>query len=865
MSRWLKRLLVGGLVILVLLGIGVGVLLATIDQQAYKAWLQDQVRERYGRTLDIKGEVAIRVFPVVGLQVNKVELSEPNSAERFASINQANISVSIKPLFQRRISIDQVSLDGLDVNLKRDRQGNWNFNDLMGPGRSQPGNEVNQTSQSVASASSVETPMTINVHRLDIKQSTVAVLDRSKPWMAAKNLNASVIKASAGGEYDLVVSASVDLPAEGQADLSFKSKLGFNENFSQLTAKGSEVKLTKGQQHGKQGFKQVELVVNLEALMAELSADRVSGNNLTLRAKGLKDADRFEWAGDMASFSVERSAGAIPAFGGRLRLDGANALDAKYQVSGLSFKPGQIETRSVRLDIGIKQANRLFKLDAELPLTIKPGKTIHAASIKGGLHLADPGIPAGSISLPFTGEVGYDLAKRMATWRLASSFLDSPIDLSGKAIDLDKDIPRLSVSINTNVLDLNALDAFFNQPKPAVKVGHTGSSAKTDPSAKTPSTSGSGANAAPLTSPAPSTGTSAVVTTQPLAIGSSPTPSSQPSSPPQQQAAKNAAEMDLSWMRKLDLDLQVRASRFVWDKLHASQLQFQIGVQNGKAQLRSLQASLYGGTLSAEGGLTDSNGLPAYLKGKLNAVEVEPLITALTGDSMLGGLGTMSFELKASAIDSSALLRTLDGQSQIDIKQGYIRGLDLNKGVEALSDPAGRAKDLPLAIDKSKRTNLSVMQTQVLFGQGLARLHKLNLASNNIRITEGKTAQIGLLDGSLDVVANVQFSGNLGLPGARVAIQVRSLMVPMHVGGTLQDPQVRIHWQSMPEDALKQSLQQLLMQGVIGGAGGFVGVGNTNPSAPGDSGTQATPGTTSGTPPNPAKQLENVIRGLFGR
>ena len=848
MSRWFKRLLVGGLVLLVFLGVGMAVLLATVDQQAYKTWLQDQVRERYGRTLDIKGEVDIRLFPDVGLQVNKVELSEPDSAERFAFVNQAHISVSIKPLFQRRISIDQVSLDGLDVKLKRDRQGTWNFNDLMGPGRSKPGNDL------VVPASQSAPPVAINVHRLDIRQSTVALIDGSKPWMTAQHLNASMIKASAGSEYDLLLSASLDLPAEGQADVSIKSKLGFNDNFSQFTAKGSEIKLTRGQQHDKQGLKQVELVVNLDVLMAEPSVDRVTGNNLTLRAKGLKDADRFEWAGDLSSFAVERSTGVVPAFGGRLRLDGINALDAKYQVSGLSFKPGLIETRSARLDIGIKQANRLYKLDAETPVSVKPGKSIQAASVKGALNLADPGLPAGSIHLPFTGELGYDLAKRMATWRLTTSFLDTPIDFSGRASDLDQDIPRVSASLNTSVLDLNAIDAFSNQPKPTSKAGHTSAAAKTDTSTKAASTPSPGSSSIVSSPPASAAGNPAVVATQPLATGSASDPS-----------AKASGEMDLSWMRKLDLELQVHASRFAWQKLHASQLQFQIDVRKGLAQLRSLKAALYGGTLTAEGGMTDSKGLNTSLKGNLNGVQVEPLISALTGDSLLGGVGTMSFDLKASAIDSSSLFKSLTGQSQIDIKQGYIIGLDLNKGVEALSDPAGRAKDLPLAMDKSKRTNLSVMQTQVLFGEGLARLQKLNLASSNIRITEGKTAQIGLVDGSLDVLANVQFSGNIGLPGARVAIQVRSLIVPMQVGGTLQDPQVRVHWQSMPEDALKQSLQQLLMQGVIGGGGGFIGIGNTNPSAPADSGTQSAPGTTSGATPNPAKQLENVIRGLFGR
>lgn len=871
MSRWVKRLLVGGLVILALLGVGAGVLLATLDQQAYKTWLQDQVRERYGRTLDIQGEVNVRLFPDVGLSITKVALSEPDSSELFASVSQANISVSIKPLFQRRLSIDQVLLDGLDAKLRRDQHGKWNASDLMGPGRRQPGTEPNKDGAAQTDTSPVSAPMAVNIHKLELKQATIAVYDRSKPWFTAKNLNASVAKASSGEEYDLLFSANLDVPSEWQADVSIKSRIGLSEDMTQFTAKGSEMKLAKGQQYSKKGLRQVELFITLDTLMAQPSSERVSGTNFTLKAKGLQDADRFEWNGDLASFRVERSVGVVPAMSGRLRLDGSNALDAKYQVSGLSFKPGWIDTRSVKLDIGFKQAMRLYRLDIESPLTIRERNTIQAGSVKGALHLADPDLPAGSINLPLTGEMGYDLGKQVATWKLATSFLDFPIDFSGQASNLGKDVPRVSAKLNTDVLDLNALDAFLNQPKPAVKAGQGANAAKTSAGSKPASLSDQAANAA--TSSSPSTPALTESAPRSVTVGQGSTLSGPVASSSQQPSSSASAETNVSWMRKLDLDLQMRASRFVWQKMHASQIQLHLDVQKGKAQLRALQAALYGGTLNAEGGLSDTKGLPAFIKGKLSGVQVEPFLTALTGDSLLGGVGTMSFDLKASATDSSSLLKSLDGQSQIDIKQGYIRGLDLNKGVEALSDPTGRAKDLPLAMDKSKRTNLSVMQTQVLFGQGLARLHKLNLSSNNLRITEGKVAQIGLTDGSLDVVTDVQFSGNIGVPGARVAIQVRSLVVPMHIGGTLQDPQVRVHWQSMPEDALKQSLQQLLMQGVIGGSGGFLGIGSTHSPAPADSGTPAAPGTAPNTAPttapssapNPAKQLENVIRGLFGR
>ena len=829
MSRWLKRLLVGGLVVLVLLGGALGVLLATIDQQAYKTWLQDHVQERYGRTLEIKGDVGISLFPDLGLRASNVVLSEPNETDWFATVKEVKVSVSIRPLLERKLSIDHISLDGLDIKLKRDRHGNWNVSDLTRSGRNAP-----VRTDSPARAADASVPMKIDLHKLDIRRASITVLDRTQPWMTAKNVTASVVMTGGSRDYDLSVTASLDEPEAGQGEISIKSRIHIEQDVSKITAKGSEIKVTKARWHANPGWRQVELSLTADALSSQLSSSVVSVSNVAWRVKGLQGGDRFEWAADVPTLQIEKSKGMVPALNGRLRLDGVNALDAKYNVSGLSFQPGLVEMREAKLDVGLKQASRFYKLEVETPLIFKTGKTIHAASAQGTLHLADASLPAGGINLPFNGELGYDLGKKEASWKLSTSFLKSSIDVSGLASRLDQNVPSLSVSLGTDLLDMNAIDAFLNQPKTPVKTPQSGVQSKPGAVIQTPTTTDSSSKSAPLLSVEPA---------------------DQTTSSAKQEAARVPAVNQASWMRDLDLDLNVRVKRFVWKNVQAGQVRFRLHVGQGKAELRSLEGDLYGGTLSATGGLTDSKGLPAFLKGKLQAVQVEPLMSALSGQSVLGGLGNMNFDLKAYVADSASLLSSLDGQSQIDIKQGYVRGLDLDKGVEALSEPAARANDLPLKMDPSKRTNFAVMQTQVLFGQGLARFYKLNLSSSNIRITEGKIAQIGLLDGALNIVTEVQFTGNIGLPGARVAIQVRSLMLPLHVGGTLQDPQVRVHWQSMPEGALKQSLQQLFMQGVIGGSGGFVGVGTTTPSAPAGGSSQ--------TSPNPATQLENVIRGLF--
>lgn len=848
MSRWLKRLLVAGLGLLLVVGAGLAVLMATIDQQAYKSWLQDQVRERYGRTLEIKGEIGFRVFPDLGLKASGLTLTEPNSKELFASIAQANVSVAMRPLLQRKVSIDEITLDGLEIRASRDQQGKWNFSNLLDQQR--PSTQAGDVSQ--ASGAAAPASMSVDIKKLELKQSSVSVFDRSKSVLNLKNINASVLSSPGGKDYDLQVASGIELTGKAQADVSVKARVAISDDFSQLTIKGPDIKLSKGQQQGGQGLRQVELTLTADGLVLQSDMDRFATSNLLLRAKGLRGTDRFEWTGDIASLSLERQTLMAPSVNGRLRADGTNALDARYQVSGLSVGADAIDMKLAKLDVGIKQENRFYKAEVQTPLTVHGANTIHANSVKGSLHVADPGLPQGGVSLPISGELTYDQRKDQMAWKLSTTFLKSSIDFSGQATKLGQSVPRVSGNLNMDVLDLNAFETFLSQPKPVGKSGQSGVQAKSSTTEQTPAAIAiAGKESAQATKHSPeasetSSASQAAVRADPklqIAAASQTTSQSKPSA------------TDLSWMKEVDLDVQLRAGRFVWQGLHASPLAMHVTVQQGRAHLRSLQASLYGGTFSAEGDLTNANDLPVSLKGRLNAVQVEPLIAALSGESMLGGVGTMSFDLKSSAIDGATLTRNLNGAAQIDIKQGYFRGLDLNKGLDALADPAGRAKDVPMTMDKTQRTNFSVMQSHIQFGQGLARLNKTILSSSNLRITEGKPAQISLVDGALDIIAEVQFSGNIGVPGRNVAIQVRSLMVPLRITGPARDPQVRVHWQGMPEEALKQTLQQLLLQGVIGGDGGFLGVGKTDPS----SGAEAPAA------PNPARQLENVIKGLFGK
>src|SRR5690606_10969128 len=140
MKVWLKRILIGLVVMMLVAFVGAAVFLLTFDPNAYKHKIESIVQERYNRTMVIEGDLELSLFPRIGLSVSKISLSEPDSTTTFASIDSARFAVAIWPLLSNRLVVDHVAINGLKSWIVRDGKRNFNFEDLLGQG-GQPATE----------------------------------------------------------------------------------------------------------------------------------------------------------------------------------------------------------------------------------------------------------------------------------------------------------------------------------------------------------------------------------------------------------------------------------------------------------------------------------------------------------------------------------------------------------------------------------------------------------------------------------------------------------------------------------------------------------------------------------------------------
>jgi len=133
MKKWFKRVVIAVALLAIVAVVGVAIFLLTFDPNAYKYKLADMVQQRYDRTLTIEGEMELSLFPRIGLNVQGVSLSEPGRPQDiFASVDSARVAVAVWPLLFNRLVVDHVAIDSFKARIVRDKNGEFNFQDLVG-------------------------------------------------------------------------------------------------------------------------------------------------------------------------------------------------------------------------------------------------------------------------------------------------------------------------------------------------------------------------------------------------------------------------------------------------------------------------------------------------------------------------------------------------------------------------------------------------------------------------------------------------------------------------------------------------------------------------------------------------------------
>lgn len=127
----MKKILVGIISFLFLLGALAVVAPFLINVNDYKPQILAKAKEALGRDLKIEGNLQLRLLPQVKITLENVQLAnaETGSQPTMASIEKIHLKLAFWPLLKKRINIQKVEIVKPTVFLEHlaNGQGNWEF------------------------------------------------------------------------------------------------------------------------------------------------------------------------------------------------------------------------------------------------------------------------------------------------------------------------------------------------------------------------------------------------------------------------------------------------------------------------------------------------------------------------------------------------------------------------------------------------------------------------------------------------------------------------------------------------------------------------------------------------------------------
>lgn len=101
-----------------------------VNPNDYKGRIEAAVRTSTGRDLSLSGNIHLAIFPSIALELGPASLGNPpgfSSSQPFASLQRVSLRVRVLPLLHHQLDVGRIEIDGLDLRLLKNAQGQGNW------------------------------------------------------------------------------------------------------------------------------------------------------------------------------------------------------------------------------------------------------------------------------------------------------------------------------------------------------------------------------------------------------------------------------------------------------------------------------------------------------------------------------------------------------------------------------------------------------------------------------------------------------------------------------------------------------------------------------------------------------------------
>jgi len=296
-----------------------------VDPNDYKQQISEQVEKATGRTLILDGDIGLSVFPWIALELGPVSLSNADGfeADKFAKIDGADIRIKLIPLLKKELEMDTIVLDGLVLNLEKNKAGNTNWDDF--------GGDTEEKQQDVTSAAEPAAGLAaLSIAGVQLTNANIIWSDKSNGSnYTVKNLNLQTDPLTPGEPTALALDFDLTDGTELAANVSLDSKLAADMENQLFTLNGLTFK-------------------------TKASGETIPDIDLTLTTDITADVAKQLYTLKQLNINTVASGDSLPLPEVTFSLNGELAADLNQQTADLSQLLIQIQDLVLETDINAK-------------------------------------------------------------------------------------------------------------------------------------------------------------------------------------------------------------------------------------------------------------------------------------------------------------------------------------------------------------------------------------------------------------------------------------------------------------------------------------------------------------------------------
>lgn len=661
----------------------VGVLI-TFDPNDYKDDISKLVKEQTGRNLSIQGDISLSLFPWIGLDLGAIEISNAKGFAKkpFAKMEHLQVRAKLWPLLEQRLEADTFVIEGLQLNLGKNKQGKNNWDDFA---QNQKAPTATNTKQNTVvktlekDENKKEALALFALNGIEVNQAQLSWHDQqNKQKINIDDIQLQIGKLKADTKIPFNIrfhlkEKALDAKIQLKSDITFSSnakKFIFND-----TSLTSDLLPTALNKHLSPQFNSPSMILDLEKQTFIANTLNLSQDDLKIQIK-LSAKELFS----------------TPKINSRIILQPFNPRSIAHNLN--IVLPEMADNKTLEL------------LQAQLDFN----GTLNNINLENI-----------EIKLDQTQLVGH--AKIKPT--------NSAINLSLDNINIDRYLPKPEInSTNSEVV------------------------AKNNPTNK---------------------------------------------------AAPEAALIPIALLGAFNLDADLKVKKLQIKNTHWKNVHLASHSRNGQLKISPLTLQGYGSDIKSDVKVVAVKN-NALISGNIKTKDIMAgrLLNDFTGKDKLKGKVSINTNFKTSGILLSQLKQNLNGDLKLHLKNGIIKGFDLEHQQNVLrAKLKGKAEP---ETPKPEETKIANLTASAIIKQGILSNNDL-LASTPFSRIKGK-GKINLVKETINYTASAKFTSSTKIVASTPYEKMNAIPLDVNITGTFDDPKIKPDFKKAINKLVDQELKK---------------------------------------------------------